>query len=303
MIKPMLATLIKEPFDSPDWIFEIKWDGFRGLACKAKTLQLLSRNQLSFNKRFPNIVEELEKISGRFILDGEIVILDRQGRSQFQLLQNYPKEKKGTPYYYLFDILSYNGKDLTHLPLIERKTILAKLLTSRRFKFLRFSEHIFTKGKELFKKAKAMGYEGIIAKRADSAYQPKRSRDWLKIKSSPRQEVVIGGFTKPRGNRSKFGSLLVGVYEKGKLLYSGHVGGGFNQALLTQVYAELKKRIQARCPFSEEPEPNSPATWVKPTLVCEVSFAEWTRDGQLRQPIFKGLRPDKSAKKVVREHA
>jgi len=301
MIKPMLATLADEPFDSKEWIFEIKWDGYRALANKTKQVQLLSRNQKSFNARFPKIVEELEKLPGRFVVDGEIVILDKQGRSHFQLLQNYQKEKIGTPFYYLFDILSYEGKDLTDVPLIERKKILHKLLETTRSKYLRYSDHIEEKGKAFFQKAKKKGLEGIIGKKKTSLYSTTRSSNWLKIKAYLRQEVVIGGYTEPKGSRKKIGALLVGVYEKGKLLYAGHVGGGFNEKLLTDVYTQMQKWISPKCPFQNEPHPNSPVTWLKPKLVCEVSFAEWTRDGILRQPIFKGMRIDKPAKQVVRE--
>ncbi len=302
-IRPMLASLADQPFDSKDWIFEIKWDGYRAIAHKTKQVQLLSRNEKSFNSRFPQIVRDLEKLPGRFILDGEIVILDKQGRSHFQLLQNYPKEKTGTPYYYLFDILSFEGKDLTGLPLVDRRRILEKLLQSTRTEYLRLSESIEEKGKVFFRKAKKKGLEGIIAKKKSSCYHFGRSASWLKIKAYLRQEVVIGGFTEPKGSRKKFGALLVGVYEKGKLVYAGHVGGGFDEKRLADVYAQLQKKIVSKCPFQNELETNTAATWVKPQLVCEVSFAEWTRDGILRQPIFKGLRIDKSAKEVIRESA
>lgn len=300
----MLATLVKEPFDSKEWIYEIKWDGYRAVAYKKnKNLQLLSRNEKLFNDRFPAIVKELEKLPGTFILDGEIVILDKQGRSHFQLLQNYQKQKIGTPYYYLFDILSYNGQNLTDTPLVNRKEILKKLLKQRRFKYLRYSDHIEEKGRAFFRLAKKKGLEGIIAKRKESSYQPRRSSDWLKIKTGMRQEVVIGGFTKPKGSRKKFGALLVGVYEKGKLSYVGHVGGGFHAKLLTDLYNLMQKLIVPKCPFHNEPLPNASVTWIRPLLVCEVSFVEWTQAGIMRQPIFKGLRIDKTAKKVVREYA
>ncbi len=295
-ISPMLATLIDEPFDKEGWIFEIKWDGYRALGSKEN---LISRGQKSFNQRFPTILDALKHLPGSFVLDGEIVLFDAKGRSDFQLLQNYYKRKEGTPYYCVFDLLSLNGKDLCDRPLIERKALLKKLV--RGSKLIRYSNHIETKGKTLFRAVKKRGLEGIIAKKADSAYQFHRTRDWLKIKTKRRQEVVIGGFTAPRGSRQKLGALLVGVYKKGKLHYAGHVGGGFNQQTLKEVHAELRKVIAKKCPFEEEPHPNSPVTWVKPQLVCEVSFTEWTDEGKLRHPIFEGMRYDKSAKKVVRE--
>lgn len=300
-MKAMLATLIKEPFNDKDWLFETKWDGYRALAHKAKTVKLLSRNDKSFNQRFPVLVKELQRLPGNFILDGEIVILDKHKRSHFQLLQNYLKSQEGSLCYYIFDILSYQGKDLTNLPLIKRKKILHKLLQCSPSKHLKFSKHIEKNGKKLFTQAKKIGLEGIIAKRKESRYVSKRSREWLKIKTGMRQEVVIGGFTKPRGSRKYFGALLVGVYKRGNLVYSGHVGGGFNQALLKIVYQQMHRLEQQKCPFQIEPDPNMPVTWIRPKLVCEVAFSEWTKEGIMRQPIFQGMRTDKPARSVVRE--
>lgn len=294
----MLCTLIKEPFDDPHWIFETKWDGYRAFAQKQKGVKLLSRSKQSFNRKFPTLVKEFEKIKGSFVLDGEIVILDQTKKSNFQMLQNYYKTKKGTPYFYAFDILSLNGKDLRKLPLVERKALLKKLIRSQ--KQIRFSHHIQKSGKAFFKKAEKRGLEGIIGKKKESLYESKRSRNWVKIKTKNRQEVVIGGFTKPKGSRKRFGALLIGVYEKNQLKYVGRVGGGFNEKLLDEVYGELKKRIRTSSPFADKRSVES-ATWVEPRLVCEVEFTEWTRDQKLRHPIFKGLRFDKPAKKVKRE--
>ncbi len=301
MKTPMLATLVDKPFDSEDWIFEIKWDGYRALANKNKEVRLLSRGQKSWNDKFPAIVKELKKIPGNCILDGEIVILDKKRRSNFQMLQNYQRQQKGTPLYYVFDILSYQGKDLTKLPLIERKKILCQLLKKARLPHVKFSGHIEKKGIAFFRAAKKKKLEGIIAKKKESGYQFQRSRDWLKVKTGLRQEVVIGGFTEPQGSRRRFGALLVGVYERGHLIYVGHVGGGFNRESLEEMHQKLKKIISSKCPFQIEPHPNTPVSWVKPKFVCEVSFAEWTKDGKMRQPIFKGLRVDKKPKAVVRE--
>lgn len=300
-MKPMLATLVQDPFDSKDWIFEIKWDGYRALAHKSRKVRLSSRNEKSYNIRFPEIVQELEQLPGNFILDGEIIIVDKDGRSQFQLLQNFQKEKIGTPYYYIFDILSYNGKDLTSVALIDRKKILQTLLKKKPHKHLAFSPHIEGKGKAFFQKAKKKGLEGIIAKRKMSPYLCTRSREWLKIKSKKCQEVVIGGYTKPRGTRKNFGALLVGIYEKGAFVYVGHVGGGFNTTLLLEVYKQMQRHIAKKCPFKHEPKANAQVTWVKPKLVCEVAFAEWTKAGMMRQPIFKGMRTDKAAREIIRE--
>lgn len=295
----MLATLVKEPFDDPDWVFETKWDGFRALAHKGKKVELLSRNNLSFNEKFPEIVKELQAMKGNFVLDGEIVILDKKKRSSFQLLQNNQENKNA--YYYVFDILFYDGDDLRKLTLLERKKILKQLLVSFPNPHIRFSDHKAKNGRKLFAVAKAKNWEGIIAKRKSSLYVSKRSKDWLKIKCKLRQEVVIGGFTQPRHSREYFGALLIGVYEKGKFVYVGHVGGGFNRALLQSVYAELKKYISKVCPFTTQPRANMPVTWIKPKLVCEVEFSEWTEAGSMRHPIFVGMRFDKSPKGVVRE--
>lgn len=298
-LSPMLCTLVKEPFDEKGWIFEIKWDGYRAFAKKNGAVELISRGKQSFNKRFPSIVQELEKIRSSFIIDGEIVILDRTRKSNFQMLQQFYKKKIGTPYFYVFDILSLNGEDLRDLPLIERKKILKKFLG--KLKFVRISQHILTHGKAFFKAAQKKGLEGMIAKRAESTYQFARTKNWLKIKVKNGQEVVIGGFTEPKGTRERFGALLVGVYKSGKLIYAGRVGGGFNRELLKDVYRELKKQIQPQCPFEGVPNLSAAARWVKPKLVCEVEFTEWTQDGKMRHPIFKGMRYDKPAKRVVRE--
>jgi bifunctional non-homologous end joining protein LigD len=300
-IHPMLATLTDKPFDKEGWIFEVKWDGYRAIAYKDKRVALISRGQKSYNARFPEIVKALSSLPGRFVVDGEIVILDAKGRSQFQLLQNYQRKKGGIPYYYLFDILSYEGKDLTKLPLIDRKEILKKLLSGSKRSLLKFSDHIEKNGIAFFRKAKRKGLEGIIAKKRDSTYQFRRSKDWLKIKTGKRQEVVIGGFTQPKGGRTRFGALLVGVYENDQLIYVGHLGGGFDRTRLEEVYQQLQKIITLKCPFFKEPHPNTPVTWVKPKLVCEAAFADWTQDGIMREPIFKGMRMDKSPRDIVRE--
>ncbi len=297
---PMLAKLADKPFDSDEWLFEIKWDGYRALAYKERSVRLLSRNQKSFNERYPQIVGELKKLPGRFALDGEIVLLDEKGRPNFQLLQNYQKVQEGALCYYIFDILSLDGKDVHLLPLVERKKLLKKLLP-KKLKHVKFSEHILGAGKAFFREIKKLGLEGMMAKRLESSYQFRRSPDWLKVKTKMRQEVVIGGFTEPRGGRKHFGALLVGVYDKKKLVYAGHVGGGFDERLLEDIYRQLLKQKTSQCPFSKEPKPNMEVHWVKPTLVCEVAFAEWTKEGIMRQPIFKGMRDDKPAKQVFYE--
>lgn len=302
-ITPMLATLVPQPFNDDDWLFEIKWDGYRALAFISKgQVQLTSRNQLNWNKKFPAIIEDLKKIKEPVILDGELVILDSMGKSDFQLMQNYQKSGQGSLFYYVFDILYKDKHDLRELPLLERKSLLKKLLNKYLLPHIRFSDHIIKKGIPFFKLAVKNKLEGIVGKKASSPYQSRRSKDWVKIKTTNRQEVVIGGFTAPRGGRKNFGALLVGYYnENNELIYCGHVGGGFDTSLLKDIHDQLKPLIQKRCPFKVTPKPNALATWVKPHLVCEVSFAEWTKDNIMRQPIFHGIRKDKPSKSVKKE--
>lgn len=295
-IPPMLATLIQEPFSDPEWLFEVKWDGFRALAFNDV---LKSRNDLVFDQ-FPELNEDLRKIQENVVLDGEIVILDETGKSNFQWMQNYQRTRKGTLAYYVFDLLYVDGKDLRDLPLIERKKILQSLLDKYKFSFVFFSEHILEEGIEFFKKAELAKLEGVIGKRINSCYQSKRSRDWVKVKTSMRQEAVIGGFTEPQGAREKFGALLVGVYnKKQELMYAGQVGGGFSRDILRDVYQKLQPFIQDQCPFKNPPKKK--ATWVKPKLLCEISFLEWTKENRMRHPVFLGLRDDKCARSVKKE--
>ncbi len=300
---PMLSTLIDKPFNSEEWLFEVKWDGYRALAfVNDGKVKLLSRNDKLQNNKFSAIVQQLEKIESQVILDGELVVVDSKGISHFQLMQNYQKEKKGDLLYYVFDLVYKDGEDLRELPLIERKEALKKFLSDLRSSSIRYSDHIVKEGVGFFKKAQQLHLEGIIGKKMSSTYQSRRSSDWVKIKTLMRQEVVIGGFTAPRGSRKKFGALLVGVYnDKKELLYAGHVGGGFDEALLEDMFHKLKPLIQKQSPFKENIKPNAPVTWVKPKLVCEVSFSEWTQDNSMRQPIFQGLREDKEPTSVAKE--
>lgn len=301
-IPPMLAISMKDPFNDREWLYEIKWDGYRALAfIDPPAISLKSRTKHGWNHQFPQIVENLKKIRTKVILDGELVILDAEGKPQFQLMQNYQKNGKGDLYYYVFDLLYKDGYDLRELPLLERKALLKDFLEENPMPLIRFSDHVMEKGKELFNKIKKKHLEGIIAKKISSTYQSRRSSDWIKIKTVLRQEVVIGGFTAPRGSRKKFGALLVGVYNEDKLQYSGHVGGGFNAALLKDVFDKLEPLIQRKVPFQTTPHPNAPVTWVKPKLICEVSFTEWTQEGIMRHPVFIGLREDKSPKEIKRD--
>lgn len=303
LIKPMLAYLVEEPFDHPDWLFEIKWDGYRAIAeITPQKVELYSRNFISFNEKFPAIVKSLQQFNESMILDGEIVILDAEGRSQFQLLQNYLNERiAGSLKYCVFDLLYYKDRDLRHLPLIERKKLLKQIIESASPPDIIFSDHIDGQGKAFFKELSQIQVEGMVAKEKSSSYLSARSKHWLKIKVHKRQEVVIVGYTAPKGSRKEFGALVLGVYENGQLSYAGLVGTGFNQHSLKEIAGQLQPLAIDECPFKHMPKISPRPTWVKPELVCEVSFQEWTKDNLMRQPVFEGLRSDKAAKKVVRE--
>lgn len=301
-IHPMLAHLVDEPFDDENWLFEVKWDGFRAIAeVDRNHVELYSRSFQSFNRQFSPIVDSLKHLSLQAVLDGEIVILDKKGRSSFQSLQNFQNTGKGDLRYYVFDLLYYNGEDLRNVPLIQRKQLLKKILPNNPTSLIQYSDHVLKKGKEIFEQAKKNQLEGIIAKEINSSYLSKRSRSWLKIKTHQRQEAVICGFTAPRGGREKFGALILGIKEKGGWKYVGHVGGGFDRTTLTNVLDHLKPLITDKSPFKEQIKTNMPVTWVKPELICEVSFSEWTEGDHMRQPIFLGLREDKKSKEVKRE--
>jgi bifunctional non-homologous end joining protein LigD len=300
-ISPMLATLIEKPFDSEGWFFEIKWDGYRAIAEVVKNnVRLYSRNDKTLNSRFPVLIDALEKLPFDAVLDGEVVVLDNAGKASFQLLQNYLRTGEGLLAYYVFDVLYLNGHDLRNIPLRRRKHILAQILPD--IPNVRISDHIEEKGVSFFRAVQKNGVEGIMAKNGASIYQSgARSREWLKIKNTQSQEAVIGGFTAPRGGRKHLGSLLLGVYDNQELLYIGRSGGGFTEDELSSMYAKLKPLITKISPFQSSPKIETPATWVKPELVCEVRFSEWTDEGYMREPVFLGLREDISPFDVRRE--
>jgi bifunctional non-homologous end joining protein LigD len=303
VIHPMLATLVDKPFSDPDWLFETKWDGIRAVCFSDKGKpRFVSRNQNDLTAQYP----ELGDISGcvrarQAILDGEIVALDEQGVSRFQLLQpRMGRKNKGEIerlaatsriVYYVFDLLYLDGSDLTGCELLQRKELLERTLKSS--KNVRLSDHIVGEGEALYREVAKVPLEGIIAKRLVSPYVQKRSRDWLKIKTLLEAEVVIAGYTQPRHSRSYFGALVVGLYDGGKLYYVGHTGGGFNEKSLKEIHELLQPLKTNRSPFVEVPQTNEPVQWVKPKLVAQVKFAEWTADRRMRQPIFLGLREDK----------
>ena len=313
-VEPMLATLVDEPLEQPGWLYEIKWDGYRAIALINKgKVNLLSRNNKSFNDKFYPVYQILQSWKMNAVLDGEVVVLNEKGVADFGALQNWRSEADGQLIYYVFDILWLNGYSLEDLPLTERKEILKQNLPPG--DLIRYSESFETKASEFLAVAAKMGMEGIMAKKADSIYiEGERTRDWLKIKASQRQEVVIGGFTNNEDSSKIFSSLLVGVYEKGKLNYIGKIGTGFNDKLQRDIFAKMKKLITKEIPFVEKPDVNAPSrfrpnppkakvTWIKPKLVCEVRFAEITSDGVMRHPSFVGMRDDKPASSVKRERA
>jgi bifunctional non-homologous end joining protein LigD len=314
-VKPMLATLVNAPFDNPGWIYEVKWDGYRSLAYIDKgKVELLSRNNKSFTEKYYPIIAAMEKWELNAILDGELLVIKENGQADFSALQNWRSEADGHLVYYAFDLLWYEGKNIMALPLSERQAILKDVLPANDDR-IRLSQVFTSNGLEFFEAARKMNLEGIMAKRLDSTYIPdNRSKNWLKIKVSQRQEVVIGGFTRNEGSSKLFSSLLLGVYEKGKFQYVGKVGTGFTAKLQKDLMEKFEPLIINKSPFGYEPDINKPsrfrpnppravATWLKPSLVCEVSFAEVTSDGVFRHPSFEGLRPDKKPNEVVRETA
>jgi bifunctional non-homologous end joining protein LigD len=302
-VKPMLATVVDEPFDDGEWIFEVKWDGYRAIAeIRDKAVSLYSRNGISFNKKFAPVVESLRKFQFDAVLDGEIVVVDDQGIPDFQKLQHYHSPGGGHLLYYVFDLLYFRGHDLTGLPLIRRKELLKEILPS--VPKIKLSDHVWKEGVLFYNVSKKKALEGIVAKHAQSVYEMgKRSRQWLKVKTHQTQEGVIAGFTEPGGSRKFFGSLVLGLFKGGELVYIGHVGGGFSEKDLKDVSEKLVPLVQKECPFTVEPETNGAATWVKPELVCEVALSGWTDEDVMRQPVFLRLREDKEARDVVVEKA
>lgn len=297
-IKPMLAKIHDQPFDDAEWLFEAKWDGYRAVAeIRKGNIKLYSRNGLSFLTLYPKVVEELKKLPGDAIFDGEIVVLNEENKPDFQKLQQYDNNPSLRIIYYVFDCLSHNGTSTLHLPLIERKRIAEKALVKS--KVIKFSDHVLHSGVDFFSSVVKMDLEGMIAKRIASPYQPgKRSGDWLKIKNHSTQEAVIAGFTAPRGSRKYFGALILGIYKNGKLNYIGHTGTGFTSATLKKVYETIEPLKRKTSPFTKKVSVNSPVTWVDPVIVCAIKFTEVTEEGILRHPVFQGLRIDKSAKEA-----
>jgi bifunctional non-homologous end joining protein LigD len=302
--RPMLAMLVDEPFNDKKWVFETKWDGFRLVTEKhGHTARLWSRNGIDVTTRYAVLLPALQKIEGSCVIDGELCALDAHGRSRFQLLQNALRTKARL-LYVAFDALFVDGKDIRKKPLLERKAILKALLP--RDPLLHYSEHVAEFGKREFVKARRSHEEGVIAKRAAGLYYSgKRTQEWLKFKAVYEQEVVIVGFTKPRRSRQYFGSLALAVRDKAKKrwVYAGHVGTGFDAAELKSVYEKMRSLQIGTKPFDQKVKYENETTWLVPKLVGEVKFTEWTSDGEMRHPVFLGLRSDKKALDVIREQA
>jgi DNA ligase D-like protein (predicted ligase) len=303
---PMKAVLVDRPFSDPAWIFERKLDGIRcGVVRRDGKAHLVSRSGEIMDRSYPELVEALSVEGPDVVADGEIVAFKR-GQTSFERLQGRmqirdPERARQTGiavFLYLFDVLWVDGSDVRDRPLRERKRLLRDAV-----KFggpVRFSTHRVGDGEAYFEHACRRGWEGLIAKRADSPYKSARSRDWLKIKCSHAQELVIGGWTDPKGSRQRFGALLVGYWEGERLRYAGKVGTGFDEATLERLGKMLESLERPDPPFHEQRLP-SRAHWAEPELVAEIAFTEWTRDGKLRHPRYLGLRTDKPAREVVRE--
>ncbi|HEX2974801.1 MAG TPA: non-homologous end-joining DNA ligase, partial [Bacteroidales bacterium] len=311
-IKPMLATLVDKPFDDEGWLFEVKWDGYRAISfVNDRVVKLQSRNNKEFTEKYYPVSEALRKWRINAVVDGEIVVLNEKGVSDFSALQNWRSEADGELVMYVFDLLWFEGKNLMKVPLVERYKVLEEVFPSDDDR-IRLSE-TFENGIEFFSAAEKLGLEGIIAKRSESQYIPdNRSKSWLKIKVHKRQEVVIGGYTLNEGSDKLFSSLLLGVFENGSLRFVGKVGTGFNEKLQRELMNQFKPLVVSKSPFSVEPDVNQPsrfrpdppkakAIWLKPELVCEVSFTEITDDGVFRHPSFKGMRSDKKPEEVIME--
>lgn len=310
-IEPMLATLVHEVFSREGWIFEPKFDGERCLAFRqGRQVRMFSRNIKALNDTYPEIAQALAaEHADSFIVDGEVVTFDERGVTSFSRLQQRMQIHDaraalatGVPvWYYVYDLLYVDGYDLMTVPLRYRKDLLSRALEFR--DPVRFTTHRATDGERYFAEACRQHWEGLIAKRLESVYEAgRRSREWLKFKCINQQEFAIGGYTGPRGHRIGFGALLVGYYEGGKLKYAGKVGTGFDDPLLKQLHARLARVEIAKPPFAADKDlPRRDVHWVKPELVAEIGFTEWTGDGKLRHPRFLGLRDDKAPEEVTRE--
>ncbi len=302
--RPMLATLVDEPFDDKKWVFETKWDGYRLVTEKrGDAVTLWSRNGIDVTTKYALLLPAVQKIEDSCVIDGELCALDAHGRSRFQLLQNALNTKESL-LYVVFDALFVGAKDIRERPLLDRKEMLKSLLPPD--PLLRYSEHVAEFGKREFANAKRAHEEGVMAKRAGGLYYSgKRTREWLKFKAAHEQEVVIVGYTEPRRSRKYFGSLVLAIRDKAKKrwVYAGHVGTGFDEGELKSLYGTMQPLRTGKKSFDQKVKFENTTTWLTPKLVGEVKFAEWTDEGEMRHPAFLGLRTDKKALDVVREQA
>ena len=314
----MLATLVEEPFDDPQWIYEVKWDGYRAVAFIAGgKATLVSRNQNDLTGEFAEIAAALGELRvDNAVIDGEVVALDDEGRPSFSLMQQRtgmtspgkrgPKNRALPIVYYTFDLLYLNGYNLMGIELERRKELLKQVVPEDK-SLIRFSDHYPEQGTALYGVARDKGLEGIVAKLRTSVYVQKRSREWLKIKITRRQECVIAGYTDPRGSRENFGSIVLGLYDpNGKFRHVGNAGSGFTEATHAALWKRLKELQTDRNPFAEKIESTRKPHWVKPELVAEIKFSEWTHEGErggvkMRAPIYQGLRFDKKPRECVFE--
>jgi len=308
--QPELATLVDAPFDDPDWLFELKWDGYRAIATvdRAGAVTVVSRNGNDFLGKFPELADLADSFTERpLVVDGEIAVLDADGKPSFQALQNRmdrfgrARDQARPVTFVAFDLLYGNGRDLRREPLEKRKAALESIVIPGRG--VLYSKHVIGTGTVLFDFARERGLEGIVGKRRESRYVERRTKDWVKIKTLQRQEFVVGGWTEPRGSRKGFGALLLGVYDGDELVPAGSVGTGFDGKKLAAISKQLEALERATSPFARSPKTDTPAHWVTPKLVAEVTFLQWTRDDQLRAPVFVALRSDKDARDIVRERA
>ena len=297
----MLAKETDKAFDNADWIYEIKWDGYRAIAeISTNAVQLYSRNGNDFSQNYPVITAALNSIKHSAILDGEIVVLNEKGFPDFQKIQHYEDNSDFPLCYYVFDLLSLDGKDLTHLPLTDRKELLKALLPKN--EVIKYSDHIKENGISFFNAAVQNNLEGIMAKKAESKYYAgKRSNEWLKIKNHKTADVIICGYTAPAGSRKYFGSLVLGIMKNKILVHAGHAGTGYDVDKLKTIFNLLQPLVQTDSPFTEKVITNNNVTWVKPKIVCEVKFTEWTKDEKLRHPVFLRIRNDKHVKQTTME--
>ncbi|MDT0641497.1 DNA ligase D [Zunongwangia sp. F363] len=301
-VRPMLATATKEIFNDPGWIYELKWDGYRLIAnIDNGNVRIHSRNGISYNSKFPNLVKDLEQIQQDVILDGEVVVLDKNGVPLFQELQNYDSSTKGALRFYVFDMLYLNGHSMLELPLLERKSLIPDVLEETSLSL--YCDHMEGMGSAFYKKAVDAGMEGVIAKKADSTYAPGyRTEHWLKIKAMESQEAIICGYTESDKDSSVFRSLILGMLENNKLKYIGNCGTGFSHAEQKELLAQMKTLETEENPFEKKINlKGRKPVWVRPELICEIKFSEWTKSGNMRHPSYKGLRQDKNITEVHKE--